>query len=161
MKPRWDIGDTLRVTRNVRDDGTFPGAARGDLLVQRGSIGTVVDIGTFLMDQIIYSLHFLEQGRIIGCREEELIGLDEDWVDSRFETREYVQSTCSLAIAGEIRVPVGARGEILKVLRNTPEEVAYHIHFDCYPGHPLIVREGALSPIGALPAVLQEEKYHV
>jgi nitrogen fixation protein NifZ len=85
MKPRWDCGDNVRLIRNVRDDGTFPGANRGDLLVRRGSTGTVVDVGTFLMDQIIYSVHFLEQNRIVGCREEELIDPDEVWIESRFE----------------------------------------------------------------------------
>ncbi|MBS1209328.1 MAG: NifZ family protein [Proteobacteria bacterium] len=155
MKPRWDLGDTLRVTRNVRDDGTFPGCSRGDLLVRRGSIGTVVDIGTFLMDQIIYSVHFLDQNRIVGCREEELIGLDEAWADSRFETREHVITQRALAIAGEVRVPAGSRGEILMVLRDRPDGIAYHVHFHCYAGHPLIVRETALE------SPLQEETLHV
>jgi nitrogen fixation protein NifZ len=155
MKPRWEIGESLRVTRNVRDDGTFPGAARGELLVRRGSVGTVVDIGSFLMDQVIYSLHFLEENRIVGCREEELIGLDEVWVDSLFESRERVCAARPLAIEGEVRVPAGARGEILKVLRDAPGGLAYHVHFDCWAGHPLVVRESALT---ALFSTLQEEE---
>lgn len=157
MKPRWQLGDTLRVCRNVRDDGTFPGAARGDLLVRRGSIGTVVDIGSFLMDQVIYSLHFLEANRVVGCREEELIGLDETWVESRFETRESVRNLRALAIDGEVKVPAGSRGEVLKVLRDFPGEVAYQLHFDCYAGHTLIVRESALHD----PAPLPVEPHHV
>lgn len=156
MKTKWELGDSLRVVRNVRDDGTFPGASRGELLVRRGSIGTVVDIGSFLMDQVIYSIHFLGENRIVGCREEELIGLDEAWVDSRFETREYVRNLRPLGISGEVKVPAGARGEILKVLRDLPGEVAYHVHFACYAGHPLIVRESALEPISS-----QEEAHHV
>lgn len=146
MKPRWEQGDTLRVIRNIRDDGSFPGARPGDLLVRRGSTGTVVDIGTFLMDQVIYSVHFLQQNRIVGCREEELIELQDDWVDSRFESREYVRNTRPLAIAGEVRVPPDSRGEILRVLRDAQGGPAYHVHFDCLPGTPLIVREGALAP---------------
>ena len=31
MKPRWDLDAGVRVIRNVRDDGTFPGATRGEL----------------------------------------------------------------------------------------------------------------------------------
>ena len=158
LNTKWQIGDSLRVTRNVRDDGTFPGAFRGDLLVRRGRVGHVVDIGTFLFDQIIYSLHFVEEDRVVACREEELIGLDEHWVDSRFETRDKVSNQRALAIGGEVRVPVGAIGEILKVLRDTPGEVCYHVHFDCYAGHTLAVRESALAPAGAL---LEEEKSHV
>lgn len=145
MRPRWELGDSLRVVRNVRDDGTFPGAIRGELLVRRGSIGTVVDIGSFLMDQVIYSLHFLDENRIVGCREEELIDLDETWVDSLFETREFVRTLRPLGIAGEVKVAAGERGEILKVIRDMPGEVAYHVHFHCYAGHPLIVRESALQ----------------
>lgn len=158
MKPRWEMGESLRVTRNVRDDGTFPGALRGELLVRRGSVGTVVDIGSFLMDQVIYSLHFLDTNRIVGCREEELMGLDEVWVDSRFETRERVRAAKPLGIAGEVRVPQGARGEILKVLRDAPGGLAYHVHFECWAGHPLIVRESALD---AWTPSMQEETDHV
>ncbi|KAF7600237.1 MAG: nitrogen fixation protein NifZ [Candidatus Dactylopiibacterium carminicum] len=147
MRTKWQIGDSLRVTRNVRDDGTFPGAFRGDLLVRRGRVGHVVDIGTFLFDQIIYSLHFIEEDRVVACREEELIGLDEPWAESRFETRERVLSARALSIDGEVRVPVGATGEILKVLRDVPGGVAYHVHFECLPGRPLIVRETALDEV--------------
>jgi hypothetical protein len=84
--PRWDYGDAVRVTRNVRNDGTFPGVPTGDLLVRRGRIGHVRDVGTFLQDQIIYSVHFLAEGRLVGCREDELVGVDErgSKVASRF-----------------------------------------------------------------------------
>lgn len=157
MRPRWEQGTGVRVTRNVRDDGTFPGAARGQLLVRRGSIGTVVDIGTFLMDQVIYSVHFLDHGRVIGCREEELMDLDEYWCETRFEVREYVRNSRPLAIGGEVRVPAGSRGEVMNVLRDAPGGVAYHVHFGCYAGHPLIVRETALESASAL----QEETHHV
>ena len=70
----------MRLTRNVRNDGTFPGTEIGDLLVRRGSLGHVQNVGTFLQDQIIYSVHFLDEDKIVGCREEELIGDDEPWV---------------------------------------------------------------------------------
>lgn len=147
MNTRWTYGDNVRLTRNVRDDGTFPGANRGDLLVRRGRIGTVVDIGTFLMDQIIYSVHFLAENRIVGCREEELIDIDDIWIESRFEAREWVRSLHDLAIGGHIRVPTGSIGEVLKVVRDDAAgSVAYHVHFDCYAGHPLAVREAALEP---------------
>ena len=59
MITRWDLGDDVRVIRNVRNDGTYPGEQIGALLIRRGSTGTVIDIGTFLQDQIIYTVHFL------------------------------------------------------------------------------------------------------
>lgn len=145
LQTKWQIGDGVRVTRHVRDDGTYPGAAMGDLLVRRGSVGHVVDVGTFLMDQIIYSVHFLEEGRLVGCREEELIGADEPWVPSAFEFRQKVRAAIPLGVQGQVLVPAGDVGEIIKVLRDAPGGVAYHVHFDCRPGKPLIVPEKALE----------------
>lgn len=145
MFPRWDYGDAVRVTRNVRNDGTFPGVKTGDLLVRRGRIGHVRDVGTFLQDQIIYSVYFLDEGRLIGCREEELIAADDPWIDSCFEVRQRVRATRPLAIRDEIRVPVGSRGEILALERHDAQGVFYHTHFDCLPGNPLRVPEAALG----------------
>lgn len=146
MQTQWTFGDTVRVVRNVRDDGTYPGAGRGDLLVRRGSVGTVVEIGTFLQDQIIYSVHFLDIDRVVGCREEELIGGDEPWLPSVFEARERVATGKVLALGGERCVPLGAVGEILRVIRDG-EAPVYHVHFDCLPGRTLAVPESALHSL--------------
>ena len=58
MRPRFEYGEAVRVIRNVRNDGTFPGEPTGRLLIRRGSIGYVRDVGTFLQDQLIYSVDF-------------------------------------------------------------------------------------------------------
>lgn len=144
IEHRWELNDAVRVIRNVRDDGTYPGAATGDLLVRRGSVGHVVDIGTFLIDQVIYSVHFLDIDRVVGCREEELIGADETWIPSRYEFREKVRNARALAVQGEVKVPVGSVGQIIKVLRNAEGGVAYHVHFDCQAGTLYQVAETAL-----------------
>ena len=146
LQYRWDFGDAVRVTRNVKDDGTYPGADVGELLVRRGSVGHVVDVGTFLQDQVIYSVHFLDIGRIVGCREEELIGADEPWQPSRFEFREKVAAGKSLVSGGETLVPAGAIGEVVKVIRDAPGGVAYHVHFECRAGRVFQVPEAALGP---------------
>lgn len=151
MQTRFDFGDAVRVIRNVKDDGTYPGANVGQLLVRRGSVGHVVDIGTFLQDQVIYSVHFLDINRIIGCREEELIGADEDWVPSKYEFREKVRTALPLGKAGEVVVPGNAIGEIIKVVRNAAGGVAYQVHFECLLGRLLQVPETALLPFTPLP----------
>jgi nitrogen fixation protein NifZ len=148
LDARWQLGDAVRVTRSVRNDGTYPGEETGALLIRRGSVGHVVDVGTFLQDQIIYSVHFLDDGRIVGCREEELIGAEEPWVPSAFEFRQRVRAALALGAQGEVLVPAGATGQVLKVLRDAPGGVAYHVHFDCLPGRPLIVPESALQADG-------------
>lgn len=142
---RYDYGDAVRVIRNVRNDGTYPGLDMGAFLVRRGSVGYVVNVGTFLQDQVIYSVHFLAEERLVGCREEELIPADAEWTPSRFEFRDKVRSAVNLAVNGEIIAPIGEQGEILKVLRNEdPEQVQYHVRF---PGRTLQVPEQALAPM--------------
>ena len=146
MNARWDYGEAVRLTRNVRNDGTYPGLPSGAFLVRRGSVGYVVDVGTFLQDEIIYSVNFLDEGKIIGCREEELIGADEPWTPSRFEFRDKVVTNRKLAVEGEVLVDVGARGEVMKVLRDAPGGVAYHIHFESLLGRVLQIPEAMLEP---------------
>lgn len=144
MLPRFDYGDEVRVTRNVRNDGTYPGLVMGNLLVRRGSIGYVMNVGTFLQDQLIYTVNFLDQNRIVGCRDEELIGATEPWTPSKFETREKVRSTLTLAVDGEVRVPAGTEGEVMRVVRDGDQGVQYHVHF---PGEVLQVPENVLTHV--------------
>lgn len=129
MLPKFEFGNEVRIIRNVRNDGTYPGLSTGTLLVRRGSTGFVMNVGTFLQDQLIYTVNFLELNKIVGCREEELIGIDEPWIPSKFESREKVKSRVTLTVRGEVRVPPGMEGEILKVFRDENEGVLYHVIF--------------------------------
>lgn len=129
MLPEFEIGNEVRIIRNVRNDGTYPGLSIGDPLVRRGSTGFVMNVGTFLQDQLIYTVNFLELNKIVGCREEELIGIDELWIPSKFESREKVKSRITLTVRGEVRVTPGMEGEILKVFRDENDGVQYHVIF--------------------------------
>jgi nitrogen fixation protein NifZ len=142
VKPSYTYGDIVRVTRNVRNDGTFPGAEIGDMLVRRGSMGHVRNIGTYLQDQIIYSVHFTDEDVLVGCREEELIGENDTWVPSIFEFRDKVVNKIPLSLNGEVIVEPGTEAEVLKVLRDMPGGVQYHVRF---PGRTLQVPEAALE----------------
>lgn len=142
MRPVFDYGDEVRLMRNVRNDGTYPGLDTGVPLISRGSVGHVQSVGTYLQEYIIYSVHFLEEDILVGCREEELIPADAPWVRSNFEFRDKVLATIPLAINGEKIVKVGDQGEVLKVLRDDPDNVQYHIRF---PGRTLQVPESAVE----------------
>lgn len=146
MHSRWDLGECVRVIRNVRNDGTYCGAATGDLLVRRGSVGAVVDIGTFLQDQIIYSVHFIDDDRIVGCREEELADASEPWIPSLFESREWVRARRVLSLGSALRVQRGALGQVLRVV-SQDDAAIYHVHFDSLPGRTLAVPESALMSL--------------
>ncbi len=142
---RWECGDAVRLIRNVRNDGTYPGLDTGAPLMKRGCIGHIVDIGTFLQDQIIYSVHFLEEGRIVGCRPEELIDIDEEWIESLFEFRQWVRSVCDIPLSDGVVIPEGNKGQVMRVLQIPPDKVAYHIHFEAQPGRILQIPEGLLE----------------
>jgi nitrogen fixation protein NifZ len=142
----------VRVVRNLRNDGTFPGEATGTLLIDRGSVGYVRDVGTFLQNQLIYSVHFLSADRVVGCREEELQSADAPWSPSRFEFRQKVAARARLAVRGKVRVPCGEVGEVTKVVAGDAG-FSYHVHFagDRVLEVPESVLEevAATSPAGA------------
>ena len=140
---RFDFGEAVRVTRNIRNDGTYPAMEVGALLVRRGSVGNVVEVGTFLQDQVIFTVHFLELGRMVGCRLEELLGVDEPWQPSIFEFRDKVACAIDLAIQGEIIVAKNSVGEIMKVIRDR-DPVQYHVLFK---DRVFQVPESALLPV--------------
>jgi nitrogen fixation protein NifZ len=142
VQPRFEYGAAVRVLRNLRNDGTFPGRPKGGLLVRRGSVGYVRDVGTFLQDQLIYTVHFLDAERVVGCREQELQDALLPWVPSVFETRERVTPLQALALAGEVVARPGDEGEILEVLRDQPGGVQYHVRI---AGRTLQIPETALS----------------
>jgi nitrogen fixation protein NifZ len=129
MLPKYEFGDEVRIIRNVRNDGTYPGVDIGTLLIRRGSTGFVMNVGTFLQDQLIYTVNILEQNKIVGFREEELISIHDPWVPSKFESREKVRSKVTLTVRGEVRVSPGMEGEILKVFRDENNGVQYHVIF--------------------------------
>lgn len=145
MRPRFELGAEVRVLRNVRNDGTFPGLALGAHLIRRGSTGYVCDFGRFLQDQIIYSVHFLAEDRRVGCREGELQPASEPWISTRFEFRDKVTARIALGSGARVLVRRGEMGEVIKVMRDTPEGVTYHVVFaGC---NTLQVPESALEEV--------------
>lgn len=145
MRPKFEYGEAVRVVRSLRNDGTFPGVPTGHLLVRSGSVGYVRDVGTFLQDQLIYSVDFIDGGIMVGCREQELQPADDPWIPTRFEFREKVTPTVPLGIKGEVLARPGDEGEIEKVLRSHPGGPAYYARFH---GRTLLTPETALAPFG-------------
>lgn len=144
MKAAFDYGDEVRVIRNVRNDGTYPGKEIGEFLLRRGSVGYVQNVGTYLQEYTIYSVHFVEEDLLIGCKEEELVPASDPWVPSLYEFRDKVTTTVPLSIKGEVVVEPGAAGEVLKVLRDVGSVAQYHVRF---PGRTLQVPEPVLTPL--------------
>ena len=74
--PYFDYGDKVRARRTVRNDGTFPGKDIGEILVTKGEIGYVVNIGTFLQQFYIYGVEFESTGNRVGMKRRELEPLE-------------------------------------------------------------------------------------
>ncbi|AEI38205.1 nitrogen fixation protein NifZ [Zymomonas mobilis] len=70
--PAFPPGTKVRATLYVKNDGTFAGADIGEILVNKGDVGYVRDVGVFLQRYYIYAVDFIERGRIVGMRKREL-----------------------------------------------------------------------------------------
>ncbi|MBF0165987.1 MAG: nitrogen fixation protein NifZ [Alphaproteobacteria bacterium] len=70
--PAFKEGQKVRSMALVRNDGTYPNAAVGDVLIKPGAIGYVHHIGTFLARYYIYAVEFVVEGRLVGMRAREL-----------------------------------------------------------------------------------------
>ena len=72
--PRFQPGDKVRSTKTVRNDGTMPGVEVGHIVVHKGDLGYVRDIGTYLQQFYVYAVDFVDRGSIVGMRSRELMG---------------------------------------------------------------------------------------
>ena len=70
--PAFAYGEKVRSRRTVRNDGTYPGKDIGDVLVNKGEEGYVVNIGTFLQQFYIYGVEFTATGHKVGMKRKEL-----------------------------------------------------------------------------------------
>jgi nitrogen fixation protein NifZ len=74
--PAFGFGQKVRSRRHVKNDGTFPGAEIGEILVRKGEVGYVRDIGSFLQRFYVYAVEYVGSGRIVGMRAGELEPLE-------------------------------------------------------------------------------------
>lgn len=70
--PDFEPGDKVAAIRAVRNDGTYPGAALGQFLIQAGDVGYVKSVGTYLNRFYVYAIDFVDRGILVGMRRHEL-----------------------------------------------------------------------------------------
>jgi nitrogen fixation protein NifZ len=75
-QPLFMPGVKVKSIRYVKNDGTYAGREVGEVLVRKGDVGYVRDIGTFLQRYYIYAVEFIETGVLVGMRGRELAALD-------------------------------------------------------------------------------------
>jgi nitrogen fixation protein NifZ len=76
LPPRFAIGERVISRTVIRNDGTYNGKDIGEVLVNKGEIGFVTSIGTFLQQFYIYAVEFIDSGHRVGMRAKELCTLD-------------------------------------------------------------------------------------
>ena len=74
--PRFEMGERVISRTVIRNDGTYNGKDIGEVLVNKGDIGYVVSINTFLQQFYIYAVDFIDTGHRVGMRAKELCTLD-------------------------------------------------------------------------------------
>jgi len=74
--PRFNFGERVIARSAIRNDGTYNGKDIGEVLVNKGDIGYVTSINTFLQQFYIYAVDFVESGYRVGMRAKELCTLD-------------------------------------------------------------------------------------
>ena len=117
LNPKYEYGSKVRVIHNIRNDGSFPGSLKGDMLIRRGEVGYVRQAGIFLQEEVIYQIHFLERDLMLGCKEKELMDAELPWVANDFEYGDKAKLAITLASQGEVLAPAGAIVSVLAVSR--------------------------------------------
>lgn len=75
--PVFYLGQRVRITKPIRNDGSNPFHEPNAILVPPGAEGYVVRIGDWLQVIRIYEVHFIEEGDTYGCREAELEAIED------------------------------------------------------------------------------------
>ena len=71
--PKFEWGQRVMAGVDLLNDGSHPDAAAQQLLVERGTAGEVVNVGSHVdTDTPVYLVEFAG-GRVVGCLEEELV----------------------------------------------------------------------------------------
>ena len=92
-KPKFGIGQKVKLLEDIKNDGTYPHAPIGTVMVQKDAIGYIKSIGEFLQVIRVYEVHFLDLNaliEVVGCREHELLAM-EDYRDEVEEELEFMR----------------------------------------------------------------------
>ena len=73
---QFALGERVVTRYKVRNDGTYPGKDVGEVLVNKGDVGYVTSVGTFLQQFYIYAVEFVSTGHKVGMRAREIVSLD-------------------------------------------------------------------------------------
>ncbi len=73
--PLFRPGAKVRAALQIRNDGTVAGREIGEILVRKGDVGYVRDVGMYLQRFYVYAVEFVDRQAVIGMRGRELIAV--------------------------------------------------------------------------------------
>ena len=79
-KAKFSVGQKVNLLEDIVNDGTYPHSPIGTLMMPKGSVGYIKDMGDFLQVIRVYEVHFLGTQmdiEVVGCREHELEALED------------------------------------------------------------------------------------
>lgn len=79
-KAKFSVGQKVKLLEDIVNDGTYPLSPIGTLMMPKGSVGYIKDMGDFLQVIRVYEVHFLGTQmdiEVVGCREHELEALED------------------------------------------------------------------------------------
>jgi len=126
---KFEEGAHMRVLFDIVSDGTVCCTPRGDLVMKLGSTGYIKKRGTFL-DDIVYELDFLEEGKTVGCREHELLPAELPWSPPVFQKKDQIKAVADIKRRGEVVVPAGLRGRVLVLDYHDDLGYIYEVEFE-------------------------------
>lgn len=78
-KPKFFIGQKVKLLKDIKNDGTYPYLKIGELMVKAGAAGYVRKIGEFLQTIRVYEVHFMDLDavvEVVGCKDVELEAME-------------------------------------------------------------------------------------
>ena len=81
--PLFRPGEKVISLKHVKNDGTIPLRDIGEVVVKKGDVGYIRDIGTFLQQFYVYAVEWVDRGTIVGMRGRELESLDRPGVTGK------------------------------------------------------------------------------
>jgi nitrogen fixation protein NifZ len=77
-QPIYEWGQRVRAVGDLRNDGTYPGVPENALLVARGDLGEIVQVGSHAESNTPVYLVEFKGDMVVGCFEEEISLVEAD-----------------------------------------------------------------------------------
>jgi nitrogen fixation protein NifZ len=77
---KFALGQKVKLLTDIVNDGTYPHLPIGALMMPKGSVGYIKQVGEFLQVIRVYEVHFMSiesEIEVVGCREFELEAMEE------------------------------------------------------------------------------------